>query len=62
MQLGHPPADTAVFAPLMAALQELQVRRGGGGCLLGLCSCVLRLVFGFTLDRVLGVCLHCLVC
>lgn len=26
MQLGHPPADTAVFAPLMAALQELQVR------------------------------------
>lgn len=25
LQLGHPPADTAVFAPLMAALQELQV-------------------------------------
>jgi hypothetical protein len=24
--LGQPPADTAVFAPLMAGLQELQVR------------------------------------
>jgi hypothetical protein len=23
--LGHPPADTAVFAPVMAALQEIQV-------------------------------------
>jgi hypothetical protein len=29
LQLGQPPADTAVFAPLMAALQELQVRRHG---------------------------------
>lgn len=28
LQLSHPPADTAVFAPLMAALQELQVRPG----------------------------------
>lgn len=25
LALGHPPADTAVFAPVMAALQELQV-------------------------------------
>jgi hypothetical protein len=33
--LGQPPADTAVFAPVMAALQELQV---SGGCLL---SCIL---------------------
>jgi hypothetical protein len=25
LMLGHPPADTAVFAPVMAALQEIQV-------------------------------------
>jgi hypothetical protein len=31
LHLGQPPADTAVLAPLMAALQELQVRGGYSG-------------------------------
>jgi hypothetical protein len=32
LTLGQPPSDTAVLAPLMAALQEVQVRRLGRGC------------------------------